>query len=512
MAKSPVVLIIRDGWGVNPGGQETAEKDGNASLLANTPFHDVMLEQYPKGFVSASGLDVGLPDGQMGNSEVGHLNLGAGRVVYQDLTRINKAIVDNELPSNKVLQETFAKASGKRLHLIGLVSDGGVHSHQDHIVALAAAAKEAGVEDIMLHAITDGRDTSPTGGADYLSTVEDQLAQHGTRIATVIGRYYAMDRDKRWERTKLAWDAIVLGKGEEKSVLASEAVAEQYAQADKTDEFLPPMIFGDANTQRVRDGDVILVFNFRADRVRQISQAFLNPDFDGFDTVVKPQAHYVTLTEYDETYGVPIVFPSIPLAKVLGEVVSAAGKQQMRIAETEKYPHVTYFFNGGVEKQFEGEDRFIIPSPKDVPTYDHKPEMSAAEVTATVVEKLKDYDLVILNFANPDMVGHTGVVEAAIKAVETIDGSVKEVVEETLRLGGKLLITADHGNCEFMRNADGSPHTAHTTNLVHAVYVAADAGTKTVRDGILADIAPTLLEMLGVEQPAEMTGKSLVEG
>lgn len=512
MAKSPVVLIIRDGWGVNPGGQETAERDGNASLLANTPFHDVMLEQYPKGYVSASGLDVGLPDGQMGNSEVGHLNLGAGRVVYQDLTRINKAIEDNELPSNKVLQETFAKASGKRLHLIGLVSDGGVHSHQEHIVALAAAAKEAGVEDIMLHAITDGRDTSPTGGADYLSTVEDQLAQHGTRIATVIGRYYAMDRDQRWERTKLAWDAIVLGKGEEKSVLASEAVAEQYAQADKTDEFLPPMIFGDANTQRVRDGDVVLVFNFRADRVRQISQAFLNPDFDGFDTEVKPQVHYVTLTEYDETYGVPIVFPSIPLAKVLGEVVSAAGKQQMRIAETEKYPHVTYFFNGGVEQQFDGEDRFIIPSPKDVPTYDHKPEMSAPEVTATVVEKLKDYDLVILNFANPDMVGHTGVVEAAIKAVETIDASVKEVVEETLRLGGKLLITADHGNCEFMRNADGSPHTAHTTNLVHAVYVAADAGTKTVRDGILADIAPTLLEMLGVEQPAEMTGKSLVEG
>jgi 2,3-bisphosphoglycerate-independent phosphoglycerate mutase len=511
MAKSPVVLIIRDGWGVNPGGQETAVKDGNATLLAKTPFHDVMLKQYPKGFVSASGLDVGLPAGQMGNSEVGHLNLGAGRVVYQDLTRINKAIEDGELATNPVLIDTFAKAAGKRLHLIGLVSDGGVHSHQDHIVALAAAAKEAGVEDIMLHAITDGRDTSPTGGAGYLSSVEDRLAKYGARIATVIGRYYAMDRDKRWERTKLAWDAIVLGKGEVKSVLASEAVAEKYAEADKTDEFLPPMIFSEANTQRVRDGDVVLVFNFRADRVRQISEAFLNPEFDGFDRVVKPKVHYVTLTEYDETYGVPIVFPSISLANVLGEVVSATGMKQMRIAETEKYPHVTYFFNGGVEKQFPGEDRVIIPSPKDVPTYDYKPEMSAPEVTATVVEKLKDYDLVILNFANPDMVGHTGVVEAAIKAVETIDASVKAVVEETLRLGGKLLITADHGNCEFMRNADESPNTAHTTNLVHAVYVAADAAGKTVRDGILADVAPTLLAMLGVPQPAEMTGKSLVE-
>ena len=511
MAKSPVVLIIRDGWGVNPGGQKTAKKDGNATLLADTPYHDVMLEKYPKGFVSASGLDVGLPDGQMGNSEVGHLNLGAGRVVYQDLTRINKSIEDGELPKNSVLKETFAKAVGKRLHLVGLVSDGGVHSHQDHIVALAAAAKEAGVDDIMLHAITDGRDTSPTGGAEYLSSVEDRLAKYGARIATVIGRYYAMDRDKRWERSKLACYAMVLGKGEEKSVLASEAVAEKYRDEEKTDEFLPPMVFGDAAGQRlVRDGDVVLVFNFRADRVRQMSQAFLNPDFDGFDTEVKPKVHYVTLTEYDETYGVPIVFPSIPLAKVLGEVVSAAGKNQMRIAETEKYPHVTYFFNGGVEKQFEGEDRVIIPSPKDVPTYDYKPEMSAPEVTATVVEKLKDYDLVILNFANPDMVGHTGVVEAAMKAVETIDASVKAVVEETLRLKGKLLITADHGNCEFMRNDDGSPHTAHTTNLVHAVYVADDADQKTVNDGILADVAPTLLEMLGVAQPEEMTGKSLV--
>jgi 2,3-bisphosphoglycerate-independent phosphoglycerate mutase len=510
MTKSPVVLIIRDGWGVNPGGSATAEKDGNASLLADTPYHDVMLEQYPKGFLSASGLDVGLPDGQMGNSEVGHLNLGAGRVVYQDLTRINKAIEDGDLPNNEILKEAFAKAKGKRFHLVGLVSDGGVHSHQNHLVALAAAAKGAGVDDIMVHAITDGRDTSPTGGKDYLSEVEDKLAEYGARIATVVGRYYAMDRDKRWERTKLAWDAIVLGQGERCEVLASEAVAMKYAEEDKTDEFMPAMVFGDANTQRVRDGDVVLFFNFRADRARQLSIPLLQPDFDGFDTGVKPKVEYVTLTEYDRTYGVPVVFPPASLAKVLGEVVSEAGLQQLRIAETEKYPHVTYFFNGGVEQQFDGEDRKIIPSPKDVATYDLKPQMSAGEVTTTVLENLKNYDLVILNFANPDMVGHTGVVEAAVKACETIDASVKAVVEETLRLGGKLLITADHGNCEFMINADGSPHTAHTTNLVHVVYVADDAASKSVQDGILADVAPTLLSLLGVTMPDEMTGKCLV--
>ena len=509
MAKSPVVLIIRDGWGVNPGGAATAEKDGNASLLAATPFHDVLLEKYPKGFLSASGLDVGLPDGQMGNSEVGHLNLGAGRVVYQDLTRINKTIEDGKLAESAVLQSAFSKARGKRFHLVGLLSDGGVHSHQNHLVALAAAAKGAGVEDIMVHAITDGRDTSPTGGKAYLGEVEDKLAEHGARIATVIGRYYAMDRDKRWDRTKLAWDAIVLGKGEQCEVLASEAVAMKYAQ-DKTDEFLPPMVFDEADTQRVRDGDVVLFFNFRADRARQLSVAFLQPDFDGFEVGVRPKVEYVTLTEYDRTYGVPVVFPPESLEMVLGEVVSQAGLRQLRIAETEKYPHVTYFFNGGVEQQFTGEERKIIPSPKDVATYDLKPQMSAEEVTSTVVESLKDNDLVILNFANPDMVGHTGVVEAAITACETIDASVKAVVEETLRLGGKLLITADHGNCEFMINEDRTPHTAHTTNLVHLVYVADDAAAKSVKDGILADVAPTLLDLLGVDQPAEMTGSSLV--
>lgn len=509
MAKKPVVLIIRDGWGVNPGGKETAVKDGNATLLAKTPFHDVALEKYPKGFLSASGLDVGLPPGQMGNSEVGHLNLGAGRVVYQDLTRINKAIEEGVLGSNPVFVDMLEKAKTSRLHFIGLVSDGGVHSHQDQLVAMVKLAKQAGVDDIMIHAITDGRDTSPTGGEAYLAKVEDEAAKCGARIATVIGRYFAMDRDKRWDRVKLAWDAIVLGIGEKREVLASEAVADYY-RLDKTDEFMPPMIFTESDTQRVRDGDVVLFFNFRADRAREISDAFLKDDFSGFDRVVTPKTRFFTLTEYDATYTCPSIFASEDLAKVLGEVVAAAGMNQMRIAETEKYPHVTYFFNGGVEKANEGEDRFIIPSPKDVPTYDFKPEMSAPQVTATVLEKLKDYNLVILNFANPDMVGHTGVVEAAIKAVEVIDAAVKSVVEETLRLGGKLLLTADHGNCEYMRNPDGSPNTAHTTNLVHLVYVADGADAYQVKDGILADVAPTLLDMLGVEKPKEMTGTSLL--
>ncbi|MEO5712201.1 MAG: 2,3-bisphosphoglycerate-independent phosphoglycerate mutase [Luteolibacter sp.] len=509
MAKKPVVLIIRDGWGVNPGGQKTAVKDGNATLLAKTPFHEVMFEKYPKGFLSASGLDVGLPPGQMGNSEVGHLNLGAGRIVYQDLTRINKAIDEGTLEKNPVFAEAMEKAKTGRLHFIGLVSDGGVHSHQDQLIAMVQLAKKAGVNDIFIHAITDGRDTSPTGGQGYLAKVEDEAAKCGAHVATVIGRYFAMDRDKRWDRVKLAWDAIVLGKGEKRDVLASEAVADYY-RLDKTDEFMPAMIFNEPDTQRVRDGDVVLFFNFRSDRARELSEAFLYPDFDGFDRQITPKVSFVTLTQYDENYGCPAIFSAQTLDMVLGQTVANAGMTQMRIAETEKYPHVTYFFNGGEEVAYQGEDRFIIPSPKDVPTYDFKPEMSAQQVTDTVVAKLRDYDMVILNFANPDMVGHTGVVEAAVKACETIDADVKVIVEETLRLGGKLLITADHGNCEYMRNADGSPNTAHTTNLVHLFYVAADAADYTVNDGILADVAPTLLEMLGLKQPKEMTGKSLL--
>jgi len=326
----------------------------------------------------------------------------------------------------------------------------------------------------------------------------------------VIGRYFAMDRDKRWERNKLAWDAIVLGRGPVSHNPPAVAVKAAYAHEPRGDEFLTPIIFSHADEQRVRDGDVVLWFNFRADRARQLSLAFLKKDFNGFDREVVPVVHYVTLTEYDETYGIPVVFAPQSLKNILGEVISAAGLQQLRIAETEKYPHVTFFFNGGEEKPFPGEDRIIVPSPKDVPTYDHKPQMSAPEVTAKVVEALPNYDLVILNFANPDMVGHTGVVAAGIKAVETIDDCVRQVVEKTLELDGQLLITADHGNCEQMRNADGSPNTAHTTNLVHLVYVARGGEQAKLESGILADVAPTLLALLGRPQPQEMTGKSLV--
>jgi 2,3-bisphosphoglycerate-independent phosphoglycerate mutase len=511
MAHKPVVLIIRDGWGVNPGGRKTAEQDGNAVELADTPFHDKMEGVYPKGSLSASGLDVGLPEGQMGNSEVGHLNLGAGRVVYQDLTRINKAITDDTLKENANLKEAFKKAKGHRLHFIGLVSDGGVHSHQEQLIALAKAARESGCEDIMVHAITDGRDTSPTGGAGYLGYVEDELAKHDARIGTVIGRYYAMDRDKRWERTKLAWDAIVQGKGAKSNVLASEAVKEQYAD-EKTDEFLSPVIFFDHETQRINNDDVIIFFNFRADRARQLCEVFLSKgDFDGFEAGPIPKVNFFTLTEYDEKYDCPSIFPPETIKMTLGEAVAKAGKKQLRIAETEKYPHVSYFFNGGEETPYALEDRKVVPSPKDVATYDLKPEMSSEEVEEYVVGHLKDYDLVIINFANPDMVGHTGVVKAAKKAVTRIDDAVRAVTEEALRLGGELLITADHGNCEFMRNADGSPHTAHTTNLVHLWYVAGDAAEKKVRDGILADVAPTLLDMMGVQKPKEMTGESLLQ-
>lgn len=508
MPKKPVVLIIRDGWGDHPQGQAAADAVGNAALLADTPFHDQLFAEYPVSRLSASGLDVGLPEGQMGNSEVGHLNLGAGRIVYQDLTRINRDIENGALAENTVLQEALKKAGSGRLHLIGLVSDGGVHSHQDHLVKLAELGHEAGVPEILVHAITDGRDTSPHGGEKYLGECEDRLAKVGAKIITVVGRYYAMDRDRRWDRTKLAWDAIVLGKGEEKEVLPSEAVAEKYRQ-DMTDEFLPAMVFGEANKQRIADGDVILFFNFRADRARQLSVAFLHEDFQDFDREHWPRTHYVTLTEYDATYGCPVIFPPEALENVLGEVVAQAGLEQLRIAETEKYPHVTYFFNGGVEEPFTGENRVIVPSPK-VATYDLKPEMSAAEVVEKVLQHLPDNDLVILNFANPDMVGHTGSVKAAIKAVETIDDAVRQVVEKTLELGGKLLITADHGNCEQMIKDDGSPHTAHTTYLVHLCYVGADAGDVWLKEGILADIAPTLLALLGVEKPEAMTGSSLL--
>jgi 2,3-bisphosphoglycerate-independent phosphoglycerate mutase len=444
----------------------------------------------------------------MGNSEVGHLNLGAGRIVYQDLTRINKAIDEGELTRNQVLQETFADARGHRFHLLGLVSDGGVHSHYSHMIALANAAHEAGLKDISVHAFTDGRDTSPTGGAGFLKTCEKELKKSGAKIVTVIGRYFAMDRDRRWDRTKKAWDAIVLGRGEICKDSPAAAVDRQY-KAGKTDEFMPALIFSRANEQRVCDGDSVLFFNFRADRARQLSQAFLLKDFDGFDREVWPQVHFVSLTQYDARYSSPFIFAPEELKNILGEVVSGAGKKQLRIAETEKYAHVTYFFNGGVEKAFPGENRKLIPSPK-VATYDLKPEMSAFEVTDELLAGMANYDLIILNFANPDMVGHTGVVEAGIKAVETVDACCARIISKLLKLDGKALVTADHGNCEQMRNSDGSPNTAHTNYLVHFIYVAKDAAKFRCEDGILADVAPTLLFLLGLPQPKEMTGHNLL--
>ncbi len=505
----PVMLMIRDGWGINPGGREQREQNGDATLLARTPFHENLYREYPGSVLSASGHDVGLPDGQMGNSEVGHLNLGAGRIVYQDLTRINKAIADGELLRNQTLQRSLGQARGHRLHLLGLVSDGGVHSHYSHMIALADAAKEAGVDEIFVHAFTDGRDASPTGGAQYLKHCEAELRASGARIVTIIGRYFAMDRDRRWDRTKKAWDAVVLGRGEICTDPPVTALDRQY-KVGQTDEFMPPLIFGNAHEQRIRDGDTVLFFNFRADRARQLSQAFLLEKFDGFEREVQPKIHFLTLTQYDVTYPSPYIFAPEALAHILGEVVSAAGKSQLRIAETEKYPHVTYFFNGGIERAFPGEDRKIVPSPK-VATYDLQPEMSARSLTDEVLARMANYDLIILNFANPDMVGHTGIIEAGVKAVETIDECVSRIIPELLDLDGKCIVTADHGNCEQMRNADGSPNTAHTTNLVHCIYVAKEAAKFRCRDGILADVAPTLLFLLGMPQPKEMTGKNLLE-
>jgi len=504
----PVMLIIRDGWGINPGGKKFSEQNGDATLLARTPFHDRLYRDYPSSKLSASGPDVGLPEGQMGNSEVGHLNLGAGRVVLQDLTRINKAIVAGELTQNQVAHETFTAARGHRLHLLGLVSDGGVHSHYDHMIALANAAKAAKVEEIFVHAFTDGRDSSPTGGREFLKTCEKQLRESGAQIVTVVGRYFAMDRDRRWDRTKKAWDAVVLGRGEICKEPPSEALDRQY-RAGKTDEFMPPLIFAQANEQRVRDGDVVLFFNFRADRARQLSQAFLFKDFDCFDREVSLHVKFTSLTEYDVRFPSPFIFPSEDLKNILGELVSVAGKSQLRIAETEKYAHVTYFFNGGVEKPFPGEERKLIPSPK-VATYDLKPEMSAFEVTDELLTRFDKFDLIILNFANPDMVGHTGIVTAGIKAIETVDECCSRIIPKLLELDGKCIVTADHGNCEQMRNPDGSPNTAHTTNLVHCIYVAKDSRQFRCEDGILADVAPTLLFLLGMKKPNEMTGRNLL--
>jgi len=508
----PVALIIRDGWGVSPQGAAAARQEGNAPLLAKLPFHEHLYRTYPQSRLSASGEDVGLPAGQMGNSEVGHLNLGAGRIVYQELTRINRAIADGTLVANPALVKFLAelKAGHGALHLWGLLSDGGVHSHQEHLYALVRAAKAMGIERIYIHAFLDGRDTSPTGGEHYLTELQAKLQEIGAgEIATVIGRYFAMDRDNRWERVEQAYKLIFLGEGTYVEDVVA-AVRGEYA-IKKTDEFMPALVCLKEPRPLVNEGDGILFFNFRGDRAREISQVVLHADFTGFPRPYFPKVSYLSLTQYDATFHAPVMFPPQSMDQLLGQVVAAAEKRQLRMAETEKYPHVTYFFNGGVETPNFGEDRDMVASPK-VATYDLQPEMSAVPLTDEVLKKLDTgtYDLLILNFANPDMVGHTGVLDAVIKAVETIDACLERVVNKVLSLGGACLVTADHGNCEREINPDGTPNTAHTTNLVEFIYVGPNAENAQLQNGILADVAPTLLYLLDIKQPEEMTGHSLV--
>jgi 2,3-bisphosphoglycerate-independent phosphoglycerate mutase len=517
LAHRPVVLIIRDGWGLNPAGRAGIEKEADATLMARTPVNDGLRAACPHTTLDPGGEAVGLPAGQMGNSEVGHLNLGAGRIVYQSLTRISKSIREGqffESPALKTLVGNL-KSRGGRLHVMGLCSDGGVHSHIDHLYACLELAKRNGIAEVYVHCFMDGRDTSPTAGVRYLQQLEQRMTQLGVgMIATVIGRYYAMDRDNRWDRIAAAYNAMVAGEGVARPD-AVQAIEESYTNG-KTDEFILPTVIrspgGDANQPLVRDGDGILFYNFRADRARELTQAFMQDDFTGFARARRPKVEFVCMTEYKDTFHLPTVFPPESMQNLLGQVVAANGLKQLRIAETEKYAHVTFFFNGGVEEPNSGEDRALIPSPK-VATYDLKPEMSAAELTAELIRRLetRQYDVVICNYANPDMVGHTGSIPAAIKAVETTDACVGEVVDVLRAIGGVALITADHGNAEKMREANGQPHTAHTTFPVEIFYVGADQDQWKLHPGILADVAPTMLHRLGIPQPAEMTGRSLLE-
>ncbi|RMH69291.1 MAG: 2,3-bisphosphoglycerate-independent phosphoglycerate mutase [Gemmatimonadetes bacterium] len=504
------MLMILDGWGLSD------NPDHNAIAQANLPHWHQWRNSYPHTTIRCSGYDVGLPEGQMGNSEVGHLNLGAGRIVYQDITRINLAIKDGSFFHNTALLGAIehAKAHHSALHLIGLLSDGGVHSHQDHLYALLKLAKAQGLTRVYIHAIMDGRDTSPTGGEAYLRALQDQIHQIGVgQIASIVGRYYAMDRDKRWERTKLGYDLMTQGLGT-KATQPVQAIREFYTKDPRGDEFAHPIVIVDEQNQptgTIGDQDSIIFFNFRADRARQLTHALVDTDFDGFERPQHPNVHYVMMTQYEDTFDLPVAFPPQSLSRIFGEVVAAHGLNQLRTAETEKYAHVTYFFNGGEETPFEGEDRILIPSPK-VPTYDMKPEMSAYELTESTLNQLKTekYDVVILNFANPDMVGHTGVLEAAVKAVEAVDECANRIIEEVRRQGGIVLVTADHGNAEKMLDYEtGKPWTAHTTNLTPLILID-DEYQGTLKPGKLGDIAPTMLELMGIQQPQEMTGESLL--
>ena len=501
-----LVLVVLDGWGIR------REQEGNTIAQANLPFWNEALKKFPNTELDASGEAVGLPAGQMGNSEVGHLNLGAGRIVYQDLMRINRAIQDKSFLKNPALVEacnTTVKNSST-LHLLGLVSDGGVHSHQEHLYALLRMAKERGVRNVLIHALLDGRDVPPQSALGYVEALEKTIQKEKIgKIATIAGRYYTMDRDKRWERTELGFQAIIHGKGTS-APSAIEAIKRAYAQGE-TDEFVKPCVVFD---QPASEKDAFIFFNFRPDRARQITQAITAPEFSEFDRKGwKKPAYFACMTLYDKTFTLPIAFPAKPLQNLFGELVSRRGLAQLRTAETEKYAHVTYFFNGREEKPFQGEERILIPSTQAVPTYDKKPEMSATEVTETVLKALDQnrFSFILVNFANPDMVGHTGVVQAAMQAVEKIDSCLAQITEKTLAQDGILLITSDHGNVEQMTNEEtGQPHTAHTTNPVPLILIRKNHENCRLKPGILADVAPTLLALLGWTQPAEMTGHSLL--
>ncbi len=509
MSKKPVMLMILDGFGI-------AEKsEGNAVALANKPNFDRLVREYPNTELQASGMAVGLPEGQMGNSEVGHLNIGAGRIVYQELTRITKAIQDGDFFENEALLKAMknAKENNSSLHLMGLLSDGGVHSHIDHLRGLLEFAKKEGLQKVYVHAFMDGRDVAPSSGKEFIVKTEEMMKEVGVgQIATISGRYYAMDRDNRWERVQLAYNAIVLGEGET-ATSAVEAIEKSYHD-EKTDEFVLPCVIEEDGhpVAKVKSGDSVVFFNFRPDRAREITRAINDREFAGFERETL-NLTFVTMTQYDKTLeGVEIAFKPQTLVNTLGEYVSSKGLKQLRIAETEKYAHVTFFFNGGVEKENEGEERKVIPSPK-VATYDLKPEMSAFEVTEELINKIDEdkYDMIILNFANPDMVGHTGVVEAAVKAIEAVDTCLGKVVDKVLEKDGTVFITADHGNAETEIDfSTGNPFTAHTTNPVPFVWVSNNIDGRSLKPGKLADIAPTMLNVMNIEVPAEMTGECLI--
>ncbi|MDU4960981.1 MAG: 2,3-bisphosphoglycerate-independent phosphoglycerate mutase [Sporomusaceae bacterium] len=507
--KSPIALVILDGWGIG-----SAADPNNAIAQAQTPHMTLYSELYPVTTLQCSGEAVGLPDGQMGNSEVGHLNIGAGRVVYQELTRISKSIRDGDFFSNPVLCEAVdkAKSGGGALHLLGLLSDGGVHSHISHVSALLELAKRRGQERVYVHAFLDGRDVPPSSALTYIEALEAEMARLGVgRIASIAGRYYAMDRDQRWERLEKAYNVLVCRQGEQ-AASAAAAVQQAYARQE-TDEFVLPTVVAGGGECGITAGDSVIFFNFRPDRARQLTRAFIDKEFAGFSRCGgRLQLHFATMTQYDETFDVPVAYRPQTIDKTLGEVISSAGLRQLRIAETEKYAHVTYFFNGGEETANPGEDRVLIPSPK-VATYDLQPEMSAPEVTERLLTEIKSgkYDVIILNFANTDMVGHTGKLEAAVRAVNTVDACLGRIVEALREQGGVTLITADHGNAEVMVDPEtGKPHTAHTTNLVPLILVSERHRGRRLRPGILADLAPTILDLAGLEQPAAMTGKSLI--